>query len=192
VKLKPALVLLSLLVLLVAACERATSGARVPVYDRPQIALVLVGVEKDALDEAMIAAANALAAGAKPLGVEVAYVHRTGSEIDPRIERASEHVFTTDRADSFASDDFDAFLRSRGVDHLVLAGAGADRAIYFTSQGAKNRGYKVQIVGDAVTSPTERRRRRAIESLRASGAEIATREQVTAEWTRRMRYLSSR
>lgn len=191
-KLKPRVVLLPLLVFLLAGCERATSGARLPVYDRPQIALVLVGVEKDALDEALITAANALAAGAKSLGVEVAYVHRTGVEIDPRLEPASEHVFTTDRADSFASDDFDAFLRSRAIDHLVLAGASAERALYYTAQGARNRGYKVQIVGDLVASASDAKRERTLESLRAGGAEISTREQVTADWTRRKRYLGSR
>lgn len=71
---------------LAAGCEQATSGARVASYEQPQVALVVIDMQKDFLDpggklpalQSQVADAvehvNKLIDGARPGGVRVIYV----------------------------------------------------------------------------------------------------------------------
>jgi nicotinamidase-related amidase len=212
------------LLLACGGCERPTTGARIPVYDRPQVALVVLDFQKDFLDpggrlpvaadqvDPMLATTNRLVRNAGPLGVDVIYVsnafsksavignwlrhgaaieNEPGATIDPRLTRVNDRVFAKQRDDAFSNSDLDAFLRSRAIDHLVLTGVFADACIFYTAQGAMNRGYKVQVVRDAVAAASEARRDRALEALRRQGVEIIEGERVVAEWARRKRYLAS-
>jgi len=206
-------------------CERPTTGARIPVYDRPQLALLVLDFQKDFLEpggrlpiaadqvERMLATTNRLVSNAGPLGVDVVYVsnvfsksavlgnwlrhgaaieNEPGAAIDPRLTRVNDRVFAKHRADAFSNTDLDAFLRARAIDHLVLTGVFADACVFYTAQGAMNRGYKVQVVGDAVGAASEASRERALDALRRQGVEIIESERVLAEWARRKRYLGSR
>jgi len=192
-------------VLLCVACDRATTGARIPVYDQPQLALVVIDAQQGFLDaggrlsiarsqvDGLIAATNRLVGGAPSLGVNIAFVTSEsppGGAIDGRIAQGASPVFAKSRADAFSNPELDRFLRSRSIDHLVLAGVFADRCVYYTAVGAMNRGYKVQVVADAIGAASDERREHAIRGLRQEGAEIIDSERVLAEWTRRRRYLS--
>ena len=191
----------------VSACDRATTGPRIPVYDHPQIGLVVIDVQKEFMEstgrlpvareevEPMLAATNRLVESARPLGVEVVYVTSespAGGDLDSRLRTGAGPVFAKRRADAFSNTELDRFLRSRAIDHLVIVGAFADRCVYFTARGAMNRGYKVKIVSDAIAAATDARRARAIDRLRSEGAEIIQTERTVAEWTRRKHYLASR
>jgi nicotinamidase-related amidase len=195
------------LLALLAACDRATTGPRIPVYERPQTALVIVdaqetflapeGVPSVAQSQVapMLAVTNRLLREAPSLGVDVVFVTSDsppGGAIDARVVRGAAPVFSKSRADAFSNAELDGFLRSRSIDHLVLAGVFADRCVYYTAQGAMNRGYKVKVVGDAVAAASDPRRDRALEQLRREGAEIIDGERTVAEWARRKRYLASR
>ena len=187
------------------ACDRATTGERIPVYDRPQVAFVVVDLHRDNLGaeglrsvdaahvEPMLAAVNRLVESAKPHGVTVAFVKSEAhGDLDPRVTVGGNPVFGRRRSDAFESRELDEFLRTRGVDHLVIAGAFASGAVSLTSEGARNRGYKVQVVGDAVGDASDGKKRTAIDRLRQSGVEIIDTERVLAEWERRQKYLGSR
>jgi len=181
------------LLLLLLGCDRPTSGARIPVYDHPQIALVVLDPHHGMLVEPTLGVVNRLVSGAQPLGVSVALVKTESlGDVDPGVAAGDLPVFTKSRGDAFSSRELDAFLRSRSVDHLVLVGASADGSITLTTEGARNRGYKVQIVEDAVGAATADRRDRAIRSLRSEGVEVLESERLLAEWARRKRWLSSR
>jgi len=175
-------------------CERPTTGARIPVYDRPQIALVVVGGRSPSNgDNPVIAATNRLIEGTRRLGVELVYVRaQANADPDPRLQTIDDQVFPATRGDAFSNPDLDRFFRSRAVDHLVLVGIVADPSIELTGRGALNRGYKVMVADDAVSSASDAQREGALESLRRAGAEITRSETVLAEWTRRQRYLGSR
>jgi maleamate amidohydrolase len=223
VELKRVGALLGLLVL--AACDGPTSGARIPIYDQPQIALLVLDLQRDFVETGgllpvaaeqvapMLATTNRLVANAAELGVDVVYVRNEfpknawignwlrrgaaiedepGAALDPRLDRVNERVFTKQRGDAFSNANLDAFLRTRGIDHLVLAGVFADRCVLYTAQGAMNRGYKVQVVQDAVAAESEARRDGALASLRDRGVELIAGERVEAEWKRRKQYLGSR
>lgn len=194
-------------VLALGGCERATTGPRIPIYDHPQVAFVVVDVQKEFVDsggslpvasqqvEPMLAATNRLLESARSLGVEVLYVTSespAGGDFDPRLKRSAGPVFPKGRADAFSNRDLERYLRSRAIDHLVIAGVFADRCVLFTARGAMNRGYKVQVVSDAVAAATDARRSQALRRLETEGAEIIDADRTLAEWARRKRYLASR
>jgi nicotinamidase-related amidase len=206
-KLKRAPLSVCCLALALAGCERATTGERIPIYDHPQVALVLVDLQKEFLDPGgpravapsqiapMLVAANRLVENARSLGVELVYVEsgaRPEGELDPRLQRPSGPLFRKERADAFSNPELDRFLQSRAVDHLLLAGVFAERSVYFTAAGAMNRGYKVQVVRDAVAGGSDARRAHALEALEREGVELIDSERALAEWVRRKKYLGSR
>jgi nicotinamidase-related amidase len=195
------------LALALTGCERATTGERIPIYDHPQVALLVVDLQKEFLDPGgrqpvapsqvapMLAATNRLVENARSLGVELAYMQSeapAGGELDPRLQRPSGPVFRKERADAFSNPELDEFLRSRAVDHLLLAGVFADRSVYYTAEGAINRGYKVKVVRDAVGAGSDARRSSALGVLEREGVELIDSERVLAEWVRRKKYLGSR
>jgi nicotinamidase/pyrazinamidase len=207
VKLKRAALTAGCLALALGGCERATTGQRIPIYDRPQVALLVVDLQKEFLEPggrqpvapsqvaAMLAATNRLVESARSLGVELVYVRSdasAGGELDSRLQHPSGPVFRKGRADAFSNPELDQFLRSRAVDHLVLAGVFADASVYYTAEGAMNRGYKVKVVRDAVASTSDARRVHALEALQREGVELIDSERVLAEWVRRKKYLGSR
>jgi len=206
-KLKRAAIGVGCLALSLAGCERATTGQRIPIYDHPQVALVLVDLQKEFLDPGgpravapgqvapMLAAANRLVENARSLGVELVYVESGASPegaLDPRLQHPNGPVFRKERADAFSNPELEAFLQSRAVDHLLLAGVFAERSVYYTAAGAMNRGYKVQVVRDAVAGASDARRAHALGALEREGVELIDSERVLAEWVRRKKYLGSR
>jgi nicotinamidase-related amidase len=205
-KLKRASLTVGCLALVLAACERATTGERIPIYDRPQVALLVVDLQKEFLDPGgrravapsqvapMLAAANRLVANARTLGVELVYTQSgaAGGELDPRLQHPSGPVFRKDRADAFSNPELDQFLRSSAVDHLLVVGVFADRSVYYTAEGAMNRGYKVQVVRDAVAAGSDARRDHALAALERAGVELIDSERALAELVRRKKYLGSR
>jgi Isochorismatase family len=113
VKLKRAALTAGCLALALGGCERATTGQRIPIYDRPQVALLLVDLQKEFLAPggrqpvapsqvaAMLAATNRLVESARSLGVELVYVRSdasAGGELDSRLQHPSGPVFRKGRA----------------------------------------------------------------------------------------------
>ena len=188
---------------LAAGCERPTDGAHIPVYEQPQIALVLLDLQKGVLGpsgrgmvaeseiEPMLAAVGKLVAGAKSNGVAIVFVRTEAhGDLDSRLSTDGGPMFAKTRRDAFSNPELEEFFHTRSIDHLVLAGASVDGSVAFTSAGARNRGYKVQVVADAIGAATDARREHALRQLQQEGVEIIDTERVLAEWQRRKRYLS--
>jgi nicotinamidase-related amidase len=187
---------LGVLAAALAACDRATSGPRIGVYDHPQVGLVVVDAQPDFLPagaEPVLAAANQLIQGAPGLGVAVVYVRsEPGAPLDPRLGAARQPVFFKHRSDAFSNPHLDEYFRAHEIDHLVLAGARVDSSVYYTALGAMNRGYKVKVVSDAVAASSAARRDGALDALQQRGVEIIATERMLAEWARKLKYLGSR
>ncbi len=187
---------LGALAALLTACDRATSGPPIGLYEHPQVGLIVIDVQKDFLGnpaEPMLTATNQLIQGAPASDVAVVYVRsEPGTALDPRLGGARDPVFSKRRSDAFSNAELDAYFRGREIDHLVLAGARVDTSVYYTALGATNRGYKVKVVSDAVGGSSTGRRDAALETLRRQGVEIISAERTLADWTRRKKYLGSR
>jgi nicotinamidase-related amidase len=75
-------------------------------------------------------------------------------------------------ASAFVNPELDPWLRARGVRTLALAGLKAAACISATARDALARGYKVELLGDAIACDSDASRRRALEALRARGARL--------------------
>lgn len=95
-----------------------------------------------------------------------------GAETDPRVTAEVDAAFDKTAPDAFSVDDFDAYLRERQVNRLVILGLFADGCVYWTTQGALNRGYSVLLVREGVAAANEGDREHALKSMRADGVEV--------------------
>jgi nicotinamidase-related amidase len=82
---------------------------------------------------------------------------------------AGDAVVDTGGVSGFFASPLDALLRSRGVDHLVLAGFGAEAAVDSTLRAANDRGYECLTLVDATAPFDESTGRHALSSITMSG-----------------------
>jgi nicotinamidase/pyrazinamidase len=73
-----------------------------------------------------------------------------GTAIDGRINVVNKNDFTKKISDSFSNPQLSEFLIKNRVDELYLVGLDAAYCVYNTAMGAKNRGYTVTVVDDAI------------------------------------------
>ena len=74
---------------------------------------------------------------------------------------------------AFVNPELDVWLRSHGVKTLTLAGLKAKACVSATAKEALRRGYRVEILADAVACDSDRSRSRALHRLEARGAVLA-------------------
>jgi nicotinamidase/pyrazinamidase len=123
------------------------------------------GVERE------IATINKLIDRASQAGIEVAYIRQVfdnnfitrflvrrtidglpGTEVDPRVKIINQNDFTKKISDAFSNPRLEEFLINNQVDEIYLVGLDAAYCVYYTALGARNRGYKVTVVRDAIMS----------------------------------------
>jgi nicotinamidase-related amidase len=75
-----------------------------------------------------------------------------GTKIDKRIAMLSNYKFSKPQGDSFANPKLNEFLTGQRVNELYLVGLDPEFCIYATARGALNRGYKVNVITDAILS----------------------------------------
>jgi nicotinamidase-related amidase len=80
--------------------------------------------------------------------------------VDPR---PGEYEVVKQGFDAFVGTDLDFYLRTEGVEAIVLCGFVSDVCVEGTARGAHERGYDLALVGDACASYTDRRHRTAVE-----------------------------
>jgi len=97
-----------------------------------------------------------------------------GAEIVPELAPLEGDVVIPKRRYSgFFGTDLDITLRERGVDTLRLVGDCTNICVLYTAADARNLGYAVEVVRDAVTSFDEEAHRNALRELEKTlGAKI--------------------
>ena len=73
---------------------------------------------------------------------------------------------------AFVNPDLDAWLRDHEVKTLTLAGLKANACISSTAKEALRRGYKVQLLADAIACGSDRSRARALARLQGKGVAL--------------------
>jgi nicotinamidase-related amidase len=101
-----------------------------------------------------------------------------GAELDPRVHRVSNLYFPKRQRDAFSNPSLDSALRRAEVSHLIVLGVMADACVRGTVLGARNRGYAVTVVSDAVGAGSGASRARALDELRRAGVVVAGSEAV--------------
>ena len=131
-------------------------------------ALVVIDLQNDITKNysQIIAAVNQAIDWAAAKGMEVLYVQhhnlsagaRTfrpgtrGAAFVPELRMVSDHIFTKTRSNALTSEAFAAFLQTRNLTELYIAGADATACIKSTCYNLAKAGYTVHVLSACVTS----------------------------------------
>ena len=92
-----------------------------------------------------------------------------GTEFDKRIAIKSGNIFPKPKSDAFSNSLFEAFLIEHQVNELYLVGLDADGCVHNTARGALNRGYKVNIIKDAIVLREEEKWEKLLKQYKEEG-----------------------
>ena len=160
-----------------------TKGERIAAYENPRSALLVIDAQNDTWNNArysrnkedVMTKVNTAVEWADNNGVLVIYIKMEisnpldlllsqgnykkgsdGAQLTDRLILPSEYIYSKNRNDTFSNEAFDSFLKERQIDILYLVGADAGGCVYGTAKGGINRGYKVEILKDAVFSLSDK------------------------------------
>lgn len=97
-----------------------------------------------------------------------------GSAIDKRIEVVSGNIFSKSKGDAFSNPELDAFMIKNRINELYITGLDAEYCVYTTAKGALNRGYKVNIITDAIFLGAKNNWDSVINKYRKDGINLIT------------------
>jgi nicotinamidase-related amidase len=99
---------------------------------------------------------------------------KAAAAIDKRIKIVSENRFTKNIMDGFSNDDLQKFLMENKINRLYMTGLDAEYCVYRTSRAAKNRGYSVNLIEDAVISSTVEKKLNILKKYKSYGIDLIT------------------
>ena len=182
----------------------ATKGEKIVTYSAPRKALLVLDLQegydgKNPRQPAtppaagsMFSTVNRLIDIAANNGMEVLYIRQVFSSnffvrlhggrqvgrviVDRRITKINDNDFEKNRTDAFSNRNLEQYLIDHQVDELYLTGVDAAYCVYYTALGGLNRGYRVHVVSDAVTSRVSMSE--VIQRYRRKGIGILTGDQL--------------
>jgi nicotinamidase-related amidase len=191
-----------ILVLRMVYLAAPTKGVKISEYEAPKGALLVIDIQNDTLSnpyykstEAIMEKINNSVNYALRSGIEVIYIKQDfhnpldyilssglykagseGSQLSSHLETKPGQVFSKYRSDAFSTKDFEKYLINKQIDTLYLVGADASACVYKTALGAKNRGYDVTILKDALFSISEKVMAEMMEQYLKDGINTVTTE----------------
>jgi nicotinamidase-related amidase len=138
----------------------------------------------DASVQEMIQNVNSLIGHAKP--ENVIYIKATGKalsitskgfsvdtlpapDFDSSLKIVSDNIFVKIEGDAFTSPELIRFLDDKKVGEIVLVGLMAEKCLYNTAIGGKDRGYSMVVVPEGIVGATQKKKEKAIEKLKGKG-----------------------
>ena len=131
-------------------------------------ALVVIDLQNDITKnyKGIIDAVNRATEWAVKEGMEVVYIRhhnlsagtRTfkpdtrGAEFVPELKIVSENIFTKTKSNALTSEEFAAFIQTRGITEFYIAGADATACVKSTCYNMAKTGYTVHVLSDCITS----------------------------------------
>lgn len=97
-----------------------------------------------------------------------------GADFDKRLLIKPGHVITKRKNDPFINTELDQILTEEGIGKLVLVGLDAGECVNSAFLAARNRGYALTVVENAVIAEDETSTTEALENFRAQGVELIT------------------
>lgn len=179
-----------------------TKGEKIAAYERPRAALLVIDIQEDYTGTTakpplpyknaarLIDTVNRTIARAAAKDVLVVYIRQEfgkwarfmpgatairgtpGSMIDARVRRVSPHEFPKKIGDAFSNPDLGALLVANRVDHVYLVGLDLEYCVHGTARGARNRGYTVTVLTDAVALQNEEKRDALLKEYREEGIRL--------------------
>jgi nicotinamidase-related amidase len=100
-----------------------------------------------------------------------------GTEIDSRVSVVPGPVFIKGKGDSFSNQQLDDYLRTRQINHLYMTGLDATQCVHKTIQGARQRGYKITAISDALIAATIEKKEKVLAEYKQEGVIVMKMEQ---------------
>ncbi|KPL26139.1 MAG: hypothetical protein AMS23_03035 [Bacteroides sp. SM1_62] len=102
---------------------------------------------------------------------------RLGSELDRRLNIASDHVFSKKKEDAFSNPNLDSILIKNEISRLFVVGLDAVHCVNSTIEGARNRGYSIAVISDAIISDPDSMKYQMLERFVSRGVETLSTEE---------------
>jgi nicotinamidase-related amidase len=99
---------------------------------------------------------------------------RKGTETDHRLAASAATKFFKPKGDAFSNPKFERFLVEHQVDELYIAGVDAQFCVLLTARGALARGYKVNMLRDAIGLMKEDKRADVLSDYEKRGIKVVT------------------
>ena len=99
-----------------------------------------------------------------------------GAQLDSRLNLVSDYVLGKEKKDAFSNPGLDSILIKREINKLFVVGLDAAHCVNSTIEGARNRGYKVAAIGDAIISDPDTVKSSMLKRYAGIGVEILNTE----------------
>lgn len=155
-------------------------GSRLPV-DADGAAAVIRAANAILAGEVLAFAVPVVVMNRFPASANVANFFRNGAavegsagvQLDSRVHNAAGRlVVYKSQSSAFTNPELDAYLRAQGVRELYVLGVFAEGCVRATVRDALRRGYKVNVIADAVASNASWKKWLALRAMRRAGANV--------------------
>ena len=91
------------------------------------------------------------------------------SDFDSKLNIVSNNIFIKIEGDAFTSAEMISFLENKKAKEIVLVGLMAEKCIYNTALGGKDKDYDITIVPEGIVGMTQKKKDKAIEKMKVKG-----------------------
>ncbi|MHC1708182.1 MAG: cysteine hydrolase family protein [Bacteroidales bacterium] len=95
-------------------------------------------------------------------------------ELDSTLRIVSSQIFTKTGGDAFQQSDLEKLLKAGGAKKIVIAGLLAEKCVFHTALGGKEKAYDISVISDAVIGKSEKSKQKAFRKLSEKGVRIIT------------------
>jgi len=93
----------------------------------------------------------------------------TAPDFDSTLNIVSNNIFIKIEGDAFTSAELISFLENKKAKEIVLVGLMAEKCIYNTALGGKDKDYDITIVPEGIVGMTQKKKDKAIEKMKVKG-----------------------
>lgn len=93
-------------------------------------------------------------------------------DLDSNLKIVSSNIFTKVESDAFTVDSLNKFLTDNGAKEIIIVGLLAEKCVYNTAVGGKEKGYDVYIIPEAIISKSKEEKEKAFRKLTEKGVKI--------------------
>jgi nicotinamidase/pyrazinamidase len=104
-----------------------------------------------------------------------------GAELDRRLNVVSDHILAKKKEDAFSISTLDSILIKNEISRLFVVGLDAAHCVNSTIGGARNRGYKITAISDAIISDPDTVKIQILKEYPGKGVEVLSTEKFLRE-----------
>jgi len=104
-----------------------------------------------------------------------------GAQLDKRLNILSDYVIPKEKQDAFSNSNLDSILIQSEISRLFVVGLDAAFCVNSTIEGARNRGYDIAVISDAIISDPDSMKNHMMDEFVNRGVEILSSQEFFME-----------